>query len=78
MSDQQSPLITQQSERVAAGRLWWVGLRWFDIRLPNLAELGKVADWVRNAGLTLEEREAGLFVRDPSRNGVMLTTRETP
>ncbi|MBI4769164.1 MAG: hypothetical protein HY784_01805 [Chloroflexi bacterium] len=26
MSDQQSPLITQQSERVAAGRLWWVGL----------------------------------------------------
>ncbi len=54
-----------------------VGLRWFEISLPNLAELGKVAERVRQAGLQIEEREEGLFVRDPSRNGVMLTARET-
>lgn len=55
-----------------------VGLRWFEICLPNLAELGKVAERVRQAGLQIEERDEGLFVRDPSRNGVMLTAREAP
>ena len=54
-----------------------VGLRWFLIRLPDLAELGRVADRVRQAGLQMEEREEGLFVRDPSRNGVMLTAGES-
>ena len=53
-----------------------VGLRWLDIRLPNLAELGKVAERMRQAGILIEERDEGLFVRDPSRNGVMLTARE--
>lgn len=54
-----------------------LGLRWFEICLPNLAELGKLAERVRQAGLQIEERDEGLFVRDPSRNGLMLTARET-
>ncbi|MBI4769162.1 MAG: VOC family protein [Chloroflexi bacterium] len=54
-----------------------VGLRWFEIRLPDLAELGKVADRVRQAGIPIEEHDEGLFVSDPSRNGVILTTRES-
>ncbi len=53
-----------------------VGLRWFEICLPNLAELGRVADRVRKAGIQIEEWDEGLFVRDPSRNGIMLTARE--
>jgi catechol 2,3-dioxygenase len=53
-----------------------LGLGWFEICLPTLAELGKVAERVRQAGLPMEERDEGLFVRDPSRNGVMLTARE--
>jgi len=53
-----------------------VGLRWFEIRLPDLAELGKVADRVRKAGIQIEEQDEGLFVRDPSRNGIMLAARK--
>ena len=53
-----------------------LGLRYFEIRLSNLAELGKVADRVRRAGIQMEERDEGLLVRDPSRNGVMLTAGE--
>lgn len=53
-----------------------VGLRWFEISHPNLAELGKVADRVRKAEIEIEEHEEGLFVRDPSRNGIMLTVFE--
>jgi catechol 2,3-dioxygenase len=50
-----------------------VGLRYFVVRLLDSAEMGKVADRVQDAGLRLEEQEPGLFVRDPSQNGVMLT-----
>lgn len=51
-----------------------VGLRWFTIRLPNVEALNRVADRVRAAGIPLEEQEAGLFLRDPFQNGMMLTT----
>jgi catechol 2,3-dioxygenase len=50
------------------------GLRFFVVRLPNDAELARVADRVRKAGLPLEETEAGLLTRDPSQNGVVLAT----
>ena len=50
------------------------GLRYFVVRLPNDAELARVADRVRKAGLPLEETEAGLLTRDPSQNGVVLAT----
>jgi len=53
-----------------------VGLRWFTIRLPDAAELGKVAERVREAGLSLEEYADGLFVRDPAQNGVVLTAED--
>ncbi|MBI3286496.1 MAG: VOC family protein [Chloroflexi bacterium] len=49
-----------------------VGLRHFEIRLPNTAELDKVAHRVREAGLQGEEAQGGWLVRDPSQNGVML------
>jgi catechol 2,3-dioxygenase len=53
-----------------------VGLRYFVVRLPDSTELGKVADRVQDAGLRLEEQEPGLFVRDPSQNGVVLTAEK--
>ncbi|MCK5313844.1 MAG: VOC family protein [Anaerolineales bacterium] len=49
-----------------------VGLRWYEIRLPTQAELDGVANQARQAGYSLEEREEGLFLRDPSGNGVLL------
>lgn len=50
-----------------------VGLQYFTINLPNSDELGRVANRVRQAGIEIGELETGLLVRDPSKNGVVLT-----
>jgi catechol 2,3-dioxygenase len=50
-----------------------VGLRWTTICLPTTAELNRVVDRVRNAGLPLAEQPEGLLLRDPSQNGLILT-----
>lgn len=50
-----------------------IGLRYFEIRLPNAAELDKVADRVKKAGVSLEETSDGSFLHDPSQNGIFLT-----
>lgn len=49
------------------------GLEYFTVRLPDSAGLGKVLDRVREAGVSGEETEEGVLVRDPSHNGVLLT-----
>ncbi|MEW5987172.1 MAG: VOC family protein [Chloroflexota bacterium] len=49
-----------------------VGLRWFEICLPDEDALKVVAGRVRQAGWPLEERAEGLFLRDPAQNGIML------
>jgi catechol 2,3-dioxygenase len=51
------------------------GLRHFTVQLPDEAALSLVLSRVRAAGLPVEETEGGQLVRDPSRNGVLLTTR---
>lgn len=50
-----------------------IGLRWFSIVLPDQVSLTQVAEQIRAKGIPLEEREEGLFLRDPSQNGVVLT-----
>ncbi len=50
-----------------------VGLHWITICLPTAAELNRVADRVRNAGLPLAEQAEGLLLHDPSQNGLILT-----
>ena len=49
------------------------GLRHFAIALPNHAELDRVTDRLRQAGVALERSGEGVLLRDPSRNGVLLT-----
>lgn len=49
-----------------------VGLRHYAVRLPDAAALAAVVARVRAAGLPLEETAAGLLVRDPAQNGVLL------
>jgi|GEM_PF-3238580 len=51
-----------------------IGLRHFDVRLPNTVELDRVTKQVRDAGVTLEETPAGVLVHDPSANALLLTT----
>lgn len=50
------------------------GMRWLTIVLPNQNELGRVVERVRSAGIAVVEHAEGILVRDPSQNGVMLTT----
>lgn len=52
-----------------------VGLRYFTVHVPSHDELGKTLDRVRAAGVSVDETETGLLVRDPSQNGVVLTTK---
>ena len=49
-----------------------LGLRYFEVVLPDQADLIRLVERVRQAGLDPQETEAGWLVRDPSRNGVLL------
>jgi catechol 2,3-dioxygenase len=50
-----------------------LGLKHIQFVLPSAAELARVVDHVRQAGLPIEETELGPLVRDPSQNAVILT-----
>jgi catechol 2,3-dioxygenase len=52
-----------------------LGLRYFTVNLPDQTELDRVLERVRQVGISTEEHEAGLLVRDPFQNGVVLTSR---
>ncbi len=49
-----------------------VGLRYFTISLPNEAELRQLLKRLDGAEVRPERMDAGLFVRDPSGNGILL------
>jgi catechol 2,3-dioxygenase len=51
-----------------------LGLRHFTVVVPDEAELGRLVERLAQAGIAAEKTEAGLLVRDPSQNGVLLTT----
>jgi catechol 2,3-dioxygenase len=50
-----------------------LGLRYFQVLLPNQAELDRVARRIQERGLPTEQTEQGILVRDPSQNGVVLS-----
>ncbi len=52
-----------------------LGLRYFSVVLPDQAELERVLERVREAGVPSEQVEAGGLLRDPSQNGVVLSAR---
>ena len=52
-----------------------VGLRSFEIELPDRGALEAALDRVRSAGVELEDADGGALVRDPSGNGVLLVAR---
>jgi catechol 2,3-dioxygenase len=51
------------------------GLRHFVVVLPDKAELDKVLERVREAGITTEQTKDGTLLRDPSQNAVILTNK---
>jgi catechol 2,3-dioxygenase len=51
-----------------------VGLRYFEIKLPNREALAQTVNRLRASEVTaLEERSDGILVRDPSQNAMLLT-----
>lgn len=50
-----------------------VGLRWFELRLPDAAALAEVLNHLRTEGILPAEKASGWLVRDPSGNNVLLT-----
>jgi catechol 2,3-dioxygenase len=52
-----------------------LGLRYYSIVLPNMDELQATTKRLQEAGITTEEMDEGLLVRDPSQNGVLLTKK---
>ena len=49
-----------------------VGLRYFTINLANQSELQLIVARLQAAGYAYEQKETGLFLRDPSGNGIMV------
>ncbi len=70
-------LNTWQGEGAPAPAPDSLGLRYFGVVLPDRAELERVMQRVREAGLPIEETDAGPIVRDPSQNGVLLTVESS-
>ena len=50
-----------------------LGLRYFSFTLPNKTELEHVVERIQQAGTATEQTEAGILVRDPSQNAMLLT-----
>jgi len=50
-----------------------VGLRYFTVELPDQKALAEVTARVEKAGIPANQTEDGLFLYDPSQNGVVLT-----
>jgi catechol 2,3-dioxygenase len=51
-----------------------VGLRHFTVQLNDGQQCAALIARLEDAGASFEERDDGLFVRDPSQNGVLFTT----
>jgi catechol 2,3-dioxygenase len=51
-----------------------VGLRNFEVMVPDAEELERMLERVRAAGIEIESGGPGVLVRDPSGNGVLLRT----
>ncbi len=55
-----------------------LGLRYFTVVLPDQSELGRLVESLQRASIPVEQVDSGRLVRDPFRNGVLLTTAQNP
>lgn len=54
-----------------------VGLRYFTINLVNQGEMQSLLERLQGAGTAYEQRETGLFLRDPAENGILIRSRKS-
>jgi catechol 2,3-dioxygenase len=69
-------LNTWQGEGAPAPAPNSLGLRYFSVALPDQDALAQVLQRVREAGVPTEPTDAGLLLRDPSHNSVVLTSEK--
>jgi catechol 2,3-dioxygenase len=69
-------LNTWQGEGAPAPAPGSLGLRYFSAVLPDRAALDQALQRVHEAGLPSEQTEAGVLLKDPSQNGVVLTAAQ--
>ncbi len=52
-----------------------VGLRYYTIRLPDRASLEQLRQRLTKGAIAIEEKPEGIWLRDPSKNGIVLTVK---
>jgi catechol 2,3-dioxygenase len=52
-----------------------VGLRYYTIRLPDRASLEQLTERLNKSGVPMENTPEGILLRDPSKNGTVLTEK---
>jgi catechol 2,3-dioxygenase len=70
-------LNTWRSAGASPPRPGSVGLRSYEITLPNATELNGVLARVRAAGIAVQEAGPGWFLRDPFGSGIVLRSRSS-
>jgi catechol 2,3-dioxygenase len=68
-------LNTWQGEGAPAPPPDSLGLSYFSIELPDNNALDEITRRIEQAGISTEKSGGGLYLQDPSRNGVMLTVK---
>jgi catechol 2,3-dioxygenase len=66
-------LNTWNSAGAGAPRPGSIGLRSFEVLLPDRSSFERTLEGVRAAGIDGEPADGGMLIRDPSGNGVLLT-----
>lgn len=52
-----------------------VGLRHYSVTIPSQDEMARLIERMERAGVSYEENEDGLFVKDPSQNGIQFVIK---
>ncbi len=52
-----------------------LGIRYFEVVLPDQNELSRAVERIKQAGMATEQRADGILVRDPAQISVVLTAR---
>ena len=52
-----------------------VGLRWYEVLLPNQDALEQVKGWLVETAVSFTPTSDGILLRDPAQNGIILTTK---
>ncbi len=53
-----------------------VGLRWYEVLLPNQEALAEVKSWLVETAVSFTQTPDGILLHDPAQNGILLTIKQ--